>query len=455
MIQTINPYNNQVIASYAIQSKEAVNTVINQSHEYQKVWSQFSFEERGTVLKKWAEVLNNHKEELAYLAAVEMGKPLSQGVAEVDKCIRTIKYYADETNALIADELVLTEAKKSYIHYAPLGVVLGIMPWNFPFWQVLRAFAPIAMVGNTFILKHASQVTGCAMKLKELWDSEEALPKGLFDVIVVPGDAMEEVIAHKNISAVTFTGSTSVGSQIASTSGRHLKKHLLELGGSDAYIIMEDADIELAIQKCAQSRLNNAGQSCIAAKRIIIHQSIADTFINGLKSVFESKVYGDPLSENVDLGPMSKVELRNEMHQQIMDSLNDGAILITGGYIPEGENALYPPTIVSHVKKGMRMYHEEVFGPAVSIIISENDMESFEIANDTEFGLGGGIFSADEEKAERLARKYFHTGFIAINDFVSSDPRLPFGGVNKSGYGRELSKFGLMEFCNVKTIFIK
>lgn len=454
-ITTINPYNQQELAQYPIQSFDTIQKTIGDAHVYQKEWTMKSIPERAAVLRRWTEILTEHKQELAELAALEMGKPVAQGIAELEKCIKTIHYYCDNSEQLLQPEMVATEAQKSYIYYSPLGVVLGVMPWNFPFWQVFRAFAPIVMSGNTFVLKHASQVTGCAVRLQELWTTDPSLPQGLFQVIVAPGSQMDNIIAHPQIAAVTFTGSTDVGGHIASVAGQHFKKHLLELGGSDAYIILPDADITLAAQKCAQSRLNNTGQSCIAAKRLIVHKDIADDFTKQLKDIFEKKTYGDPLIPGQNLGPMSRQDLRDEMHQQITQTLDAGAILVTGGFIPEGDHALYPPTIVSHIEKGMPMYDQEIFGPAVSIIIVDSEEEAIRIANDTDFGLGGGIFSQDIAKAEKIATQFLHTGSIAINDFVSSDPRLPFGGVNKSGYGRELSKFGMLEFCNIKTIYIK
>lgn len=454
-ISTINPTTNTIIREFAVHTPEEVEKTLTSAYEYQKEWKLLSFKERGEKLLLWAEILDKHIEELAELASMEMGKPFEQGIAELKKCIMTLEYYSQHAESILKDELVRTEAQKSYIHYSPLGVVLGVMPWNFPFWQVFRAFAPIVMCGNTFVLKHASQVTGCAVRLQELWDDCAALPKGLFSVIVVPGKDMDSIIAHPAIAAITFTGSTQVGAQIASIAGKHLKKHLLELGGSDAYIVLEDADINLAAEKCAASRLNNTGQSCIAAKRVIVHKGIADTLIQKLKDEFEKRNFGNPLEAENHLGPMSRKELRDEMHEQIMRSIKAGAIAVTGAFIPEGEHAFYPPTIVSHVKKGMPMYDEEIFGPALAVIIVENDEEAIHVANDTMYGLGGGIFTKDIRYAEHIAAEHLHTGFIAINDFVRSDPRLSFGGVKHSGYGRELSKFGMLEFCNIKTIYVR
>lgn len=452
--QSINPYNNQVIATYRADSKNAVNEKINRSHQTQMDWYALPLKKRGQYLKKFAAGLMKNKKQLATLAAMEMGKPLKQGIAEVEKCAKSILYYVENASQFLQPLQIPTEAKKSYISFQPLGVVLAIMPWNFPFWQACRAIGPILMAGNTFLLKHASNVMGCALEMKKIWD-EAGLPTDVFQVVKVAGAAMEAVIAHPKIAAITFTGSSAAGAMVAATAAKHLKKQVLELGGSDPYLILEDADIDLAVAKCATSRLNNSGQSCIAAKRFIVDAKIVAEFEEKLKATFETYTLGDPMDSATKIGPQARQDLRDELHQQVLKSKKKGAKILMGGVITEGDHAFYPATILSGVKKGMPAYDEEMFGPVASIIIVEDVEEAIAVANDTIYGLGGAIFSRDVAQAEAIANTAIQAGFVAINDYVSSDPRLPFGGIKQSGYGRELSHLGMMEFCNQKTIFVR
>lgn len=452
-LTSVNPWNNKSLGSYPVDSFKKVDQILKKAETQQQVWKDKTLKQRQSILKKFARALLQNKEYLAEVCTAEMGKPLSQSIAEVEKCARSILYYADQSSVFLQDQSIRTEAQKSYISYQPLGVVLAIMPWNFPYWQVCRALGPIMVSGNTMVLKHASNVTGCALALKKVWDGIDP-ERNNFQVIKVKGEDMPDIIAHPAVAAVTFTGSSLAGARVAEAAARHIKKQVLELGGSDPYIILKDADIDLAVRKCTQSRLNNAGQSCIAAKRFIVDQSVADEFTLQLRKAFEAKTLGDPTQAGIDLGPMARVDLRDELHQQVLKSKKKGARIILGGVVPPGDHALYPPTILTNVRKGMPAYDEEMFGPVASIIIAKDEEDAIRIANDSIYGLGGAVFSRNQKKAERIAAERIHSGFVAVNDFVSSDPRLPFGGVKQSGYGRELSHLGMHEFCNIKTIFV-
>ncbi len=405
------------------------------------------------MLKNIAANLRKQQKQLATLATNEMGKPISQSMAEVEKCAMTLEYYAKNGASFLKDEIVITDAKKSYVSYQPLGVVLAIMPWNFPYWQVFRAMAPMLMAGNTMLLKHASDVSGCALAIENLL-KDAGVPKGLFQTLLLPSKEIKNLIAHEAIAAVTLTGSTAAGKDVASIAASHIKKQVLELGGSDAYIILEDADMQLAVKTCADGRLVNTGQSCVAAKRFVVVKSVLKEFEIGMLEAFKQAHFGDPFNEANKIGPMARIDLRDELHQQVLKSVEKGAKLLCGGYIPEGDGAFYPPTILTKVKKGMPAYDEELFGPVAAIIDAKDESDAIRIANDSIYGLGAGIFSRNKKRAEEIATKQLQAGNCFVNSFVHSDPRLPFGGIKQSGYGRELSSFGMKEFTNAKTIFI-
>ena len=385
--------------------------------------------------------------------ASEMGKPVTQGRAEVDKCAWACRYFADEAEIIFADQAIDADRTKSYVAYRPLGVILAVMPWNFPFWQVIRFIAPALMAGNGGILKHASNVTGCAVAIDEMI-VEAGFPDGLLRTVVVPSSRVAEMIEDPRIAAVTLTGSDAAGRSVASTAGQQLKKTVLELGGSDPYLILEDADIDLAVSACSSGRLLNGGQSCIAAKRFIVHRSVADEFTLKLAKAMDAYRVGNPLNEETEIGPMARIDLRDELHDQVVRSLAEGARLVTGGSLPEGPGAFYPATILTDVTAGMPAYHEETFGPVASIIVVDDEEEAIRIANDSVFGLGGAVFTRDVERGEQIARDRIEAGSCFVNAFVASDPRLPFGGIKASGYGRELSHIGMREFMNVKTIVV-
>ena len=454
LLQSINPTNGKLIKTYPITSEKKVASNIQLAETTFEEWRHRSIKERAAVLKKIAIALRKSKTKLATLASLEMGKPYLQSVAEVDKCANTLDFYANNGASFLADEIVKTEASKSYISYQPLGIILAIMPWNFPYWQVFRAMAPALMAGNVMLLKHASNVSGCALAIEAIL-LESGAPVGLFQTLLLPSSQVEKLIAHPSVAAVTFTGSTEAGRKVASIAGAHIKKQVLELGGNDAYIILEDADLDLAATTCVNGRLINSGQSCVAAKRFIAVKPVFKAFANKVTALMSAATYGDPMDTHATIGPMARMDLRDQLHEQVMQSIAKGAKLVCGGLIPEGEGAFYPPTVLTNVKKGMPAYHEELFGPVAVIIEAKDETNAIRIANDSDFGLGAGIFSKNKKRAEAIAAKELQAGNCFVNSFVHSNPHLPFGGVKQSGYGRELSVFGIREFVNIKTVFIQ
>lgn len=452
-VTSINPATGKEIATYDIDDEKKVERKLKSASKAFEDWRKSSFRERSVVLKSIAKELRANKRKLAELATAEMGKPIAQSIAEVQKCAMNLEHYAKYGKEFLADEIVETEAKRSYVSYQPLGVVLAIMPWNFPYWQVFRAMGPILMAGNTMVLKHASNVTGCARMIEKIV-RDSAAPKGLFHTLVVPGSEVEPIIRHETIAAVTFTGSTEAGKKVASIAASEVKKQVLELGGSDAYIILNDADMDLAVETCVKGRLVNSGQSCVCAKRFIVERSVRKEFEERMVAEMKAAAYGDPMDTNNEIGPQARKDLRDDLHKQVFDSVTAGAKLLCGGYIPEGDGAYYPPTVLTKVKKGMPAYDEELFGPVAAIIEARDEAHAIKLANDTIYGLGGGIFSKSIKRAEQIAANEMQAGNCFVNAFVHSDPRLPFGGVKQSGYGRELSVYGIREFTNIKTVFV-
>ncbi len=455
-ISSINPVNGKVIKEYQEDSTEAVSQKIDQVHQSWLNCKNTDFAYRAAFLNKIAELLNDRKEELAEIMALEMGKPLKAGIAEIVKCATVCTYYADNGADFLADKLVETAASKSYVSFQPIGVVLAIMPWNFPFWQVFRFIAPALMAGNCGVLKHSSGVTGCALAIEKIVE-DAGFHSGVFKTLVVGSKAINPIIEHPLIKAVTLTGSTGAGQKVAEQAGRFIKKAVLELGGSDPYIILADADLEKSAQICADARLINNGQSCIAAKRFIVVKEVEERFTGLFKAAMAAKKTGDPFASDTELGPMARVELRDELHQQVLKTIDQGATCILGGEIPviNGNHAYYQPTILTGVKKGMLAYDEEIFGPVATIISATDVADAIRIANDTNFGLGAAVFTQNLELAEDLARNQLAAGSCFVNEGVKSDPALPFGGINQSGYGRELGMFGIHEFVNIKTVYIK
>lgn len=453
MITSISPTDGRVLAEYEETPPPEVRTAIEAAAARQREWEQVPFDERAAPMLKMAELLEGQRDELAALMADEMGKPLAQGLGEVDKCAWVCRHYAENAERILADTHIEADRSKSYVAYRPLGVVLAVMPWNFPLWQVYRFLAPALMAGNGGLLKHASNVTGSALEIDRLV-SEAGFPDGIFRTLVLPSSRVDEVLEHPSVVAATLTGSDPAGRAVATKAGSLLKKTVLELGGSDPYVVLADADLEKSAETCSSSRLINSGQSCIAAKRFIVEEPVVEEFTELFAAGIAKAVMGDPHDPATTLGPLARVDLRDELHDQVERSVEAGARLLMGGEVPDGPGAFYPPTVLTGVEKGMPAYHEETFGPVGSIIPAKDVEDAVRIANDSDFGLGGAVFTEDLEKGEEIARNRIQTGACFVNAFVASDPRLPFGGIKMSGYGRELSDMGMREFLNAKTVVV-
>jgi len=449
---SINPSTGLKIRSYNQHNNVEIENILNSSFEAQKNWKNTDLKFRLTCLEQLSEVLSDSKREYSLLMAEEMGKPFKQGVGEIEKCIWLCNYYVENSKKYLDDKKIKTDGQISFVTFKPLGLILGIMPWNFPFWQVFRFAVPSIIAGNGAILKHASNVQGCAFSIESSF-SRSGFPKYLFQNISIPGKNVSKVIKSSKISAVTLTGSTPAGRSVAATAGKELKKTVLELGGSDPYVILEDADIEKSVDACINGRILNTGQSCISAKRLIVVNSLHDQFLSSLEKKLLKKIMGDP-KDDVDIGPMVSIEAREEVHQQVLKSIEDGANLIIGGEIPKITGAFYPITLLSNVKPGIAAFDEEIFGPVFAVIKAKDENHAIDLANDSPFGLGAAVFTKNINKGEEIAKNRLNAGLCFVNDFVKSDPRLPFGGIKQSGYGRELSIYGLMEFVNIKTIVL-
>ncbi|MCH8067726.1 MAG: NAD-dependent succinate-semialdehyde dehydrogenase [Candidatus Marinimicrobia bacterium] len=452
-ITAINPATGELIKEYPELTPDEVQEAINKSNLAFQSWRKVKIYDRAKLMKKAAQILRDKANEYGELMALEMGKPIKEGRAEVEKCAWVCDYYAENAEKFLQHEFISTDASKSFVTFQPLGVILAVMPWNFPFWQVFRFAAPSLMAGNSGILKHASNVPGCALAIEEVF-KEAGFPEYVFKSLLIGSRQVNAVIENPHVKAITLTGSTPAGRAVAGKAGEMLKKTVLELGGSDPYIILEDADMEAAVTACVTSRLINAGQSCIAAKRFIVVKSRLPQFEELYYERMKSAKMGDPMDESTDVGPQARHDLRDELHEQVKKSIDMGATCLLGGKIPPGEGAFYPPTILTGVKKGMPAYDEELFGPVAAIIPVNDEEEAIHVANDSIFGLGAAVFTGDETKGERIATEQLEAGCCFVNAFVRSDPRLPFGGIKESGYGRELSHYGIKEFVNVKTVYI-
>jgi succinate-semialdehyde dehydrogenase / glutarate-semialdehyde dehydrogenase len=451
--KTINPATEEIIEIYEELNSEVINEKLKLSQKAFLDWRNTSFSDRSELMIKVSDILRDNKISYAELMSVEMGKPFNQGLSEVEKCAWVCEYYAQYAESILADDIISTEIKSSYVAYLPIGPVLAIMPWNFPFWQVFRFAAPTIMAGNTGILKHARNTMGCAIAIEDVF-TKAGFPKGVFTNLIIGSGPVDEIIKNKIVKAVTLTGSTPVGMQVASTAGSVLKKSVMELGGSDPYVVLADADVEHAAKICASARLVNSGQSCIAAKRFIVEKSIIREFEELFTIEMKKAAMGNPLDKSVTVGPQARKDLQLDLHRQVEDSIAKGAKLLLGGNIPEGAGFFYPPTILSNIQNNMAAYNEETFGPVAAIINADNESDAIEKANDTCFGLGAAVFTADLEKGNDIARNKLNAGCCFVNDFVRSDPRLPFGGVKDSGFGRELGTFGIKEFINIKSICV-
>ena len=453
MLTAISPANGNTIRTYDENSTQEVVDKVKAAHQAFLTWRETTFPQRVEKLRNTSKLLINRKEEYAVLMATEMGKPIRDGRAEIEKCVWVCDYYADNALTALQPETIRTDARRSYISFKPLGVILAVMPWNYPFWQVFRFAAPALMAGNAAVLKHASNVPGCSLAIEEIFKTA-GFPENLFQNVLLAGERVDRLIAQPFIRAVTMTGSQAAGRAVAARAGELLKKSVLELGGCDPYIILEDADLEKTVESCVASRLLNSGQSCIAAKRFVVVEAVRKKFENLLVAKMEQKKMGNPLEEDTEIGPQARLDLRDALHRQVTQSVERGAHCLLGGLMPQGEGAFYPPTVLGNVQKGMPAYDEETFGPVAAVIAVEDEAEAIRTANDTAFGLGAAVFTADVDRGEHIAANDLEAGNCFVNAFVKSDPRLPFGGIKQSGYGRELSHYGIKEFVNIKTVYV-
>ncbi len=453
MPESVNPATGETVASYAPHTRDEVEARIEACHGAHRTWRRVPMAERAEVLRAAADALEAGRDELARLMAIEMGKPVTAGRSEVDKCAWVCRWYADHGAEHLADVPIDADRDRSYLHHEPLGVVLAVMPWNFPLWQVFRFAAPGLMAGNGALLKHASNVTGCSVAIEELF-ARAGAPDGLFASLVIGADEVAPVLEHDLVRAATLTGSVPAGRAVAETCGRLLKKVVLELGGSDPYLVLADADVGHAAEVCATSRLINSGQSCIAAKRFVVVDDVHDAFVDALVAEMEAAVVGDPLDDATEVGPQAQVPLRDDLHDQVTRAMAGGAHLRLGGELPTQEGAWYPPTVLTGVEPGTVAGDEELFGPVAAVLRARDTAHAVELANATTFGLGAAVFTADVAEGERIAAEELEAGCCFVNDLVASDPRLPFGGIKDSGHGRELSFLGIREFTNAKTVAV-
>ncbi|MFT4271161.1 MAG: NAD-dependent succinate-semialdehyde dehydrogenase [Pantoea sp.] len=452
MIVTVNPATGENITEYSVHTAQEVEQRISAATEAQHTWGKKPVSERVTLLPRIAEVLRRHKARYAALITEEMGKPIAEAEAEIEKCAVTCEFYAEAAVKYLDDMHVPSNASDSRIVFDPLGVVLAIMPWNYPFWQFVRFAAPALAAGNGALLKHANNVAGCALVLEEAF-REAGTPEGLVSALMINASEVAGVLADDRVAAVTLTGSTEVGKIVAAQAGSLMKKQVLELGGSDPFLVLADADIELAAKMAVKARFSNTGQSCISSKRFIVAESVADRFVELFVAGVEKLNTGEPTDRDNHIGPMARENLRTSLHSQVERSVKEGAVLLTGGKAKEGNGYYYLPTVLDHVKPNMTAALEETFGPVAAIIRVRDEEEAVAVANATEFGLGAAVWTGDVNKGYELARK-IEAGAVFVNGLVASDARLPFGGIKQSGYGRELGEFGIREFTNVKTVWI-
>ena len=451
--EVINPATGEKVTEIPSWDSQQLESALAAVASASPSWRKTPMTERCTLMHKAADVLRDNKDKYAAIVTQEMGKLINDARAEVEKCATVCDFYADNGPQFLADETIASDAGKSYVGYFPLGTVLAVMPWNFPLWQVFRFAAPALVAGNTCVLKHASNVPQCALLIEDVF-KEAGCPPNVFRALMIRASQVKAVIEDPRVHAVTLTGSEPAGRQVAATAGNCLKKSVLELGGSDAFIVLEDADLDLTVQGAVMSRYLNTGQSCIAAKRFIVVDAIAEDFVTRFKAAVEAFTIGDPLDESTTLAPMAREDLRDELHVQVTDTLDAGAIAVTGCKKVERPGAFYQASILDKVKVGMRAYHEEFFGPVAIVIRARDEEDALNIANDSPYGLGGSVWTQDSSRGERIARQ-IESGCTFVNGMVKSDARLPFGGIKNSGYGRELSQHGIREFTNAKTIWIK
>ncbi len=453
MIQTINPYTDKVEKTFKPMSDKVIAAHLLRAEHAFMLWREVPMKTRAKLVKKLGSVLRKNKQQYGELITREMGKPIAQSIAEIEKCALTCDYYAEHAEKFLQADIYESEFKHARVEFEPLGVVFAVMPWNFPFWQVIRFAAPALMAGNVGVLKHASNVPLCTLAIESAF-KEAGFPDGTFVSLLAESSQVEKIIANPIVKAVTLTGSEYAGSKVGELAGKYIKKCVLELGGADPFIILKDADIEAAADAAVRARMLNTGQSCIDAKRFIIDEKIIDKILPRLKAKMAALVMGDPMEAGTQVGPLARKDLRDELHEQVRASVKRGARVVLGGEIPKKVGAFYPPTILVNVKKGMPASDAELFGPVMSVITVKDETEAIRIANDHIYGLGGAVWSKNEKRAWRVARA-LEAGMVAVNDTVKSDPRFPFGGTKKSGYGRELGSYGIKEFVNIKTIIAK
>ncbi|MBL1276180.1 MAG: NAD-dependent succinate-semialdehyde dehydrogenase [Ectothiorhodospiraceae bacterium] len=451
--QTTNPATDELVERFASWTEDELESALAQVSAITPLWAATPLPERCRLLNRLAEVIRGQQESLAQLVSLEMGKLIAESRAEVEKCALGCEFYAAQAATFLADERVETDARKSLVVYQPIGTVLAVMPWNFPLWQVFRFVAPTLAAGNTGLLKHASNVPQCALAIERLVQ-EAGFPDGVFRTLMIDARDVEGVIADARVQAVTLTGSEPAGRSVGAAAGKHLKKSVLELGGSDAFVVLEDADLEHTVQQAVVSRFMNCGQSCIAAKRFIVVEDIAEAFVSRFVQAVQALNVGDPVNETTTLAPMARPDLRDELHTQVQASIAAGAVLVTGGEPVAGPGAYYQATILDQVAPGMVAYEQELFGPVASVIRVADEAQALAVSNASRFGLGGSVWTQDSERGERFARQ-MQCGSAFVNGLVKSDPRLPFGGIKASGYGRELSHHGLREFVNAKTLWVR
>lgn len=450
---SLNPATGKVLQQFASLDRSALPEILQQVALAQQRWAPLSFAERASYLHAIADALLANKDNYAQLMTLEMGKLRREAVAEVEKSALVCRFYADNAAQQLAPEVIASDASHSYVRFEPLGVLLGVMPWNYPFWQVFRYVAPALMAGNGCVLKHASNVPQCALAVEQVC-RDAGLPENLFRTLLIKSRDVEAVLASPHVQAVTLTGSEAAGRQVAALAGQNLKKSVLELGGSDPFIVLADADLDWAVAQAIPARFTNAGQSCISAKRFIVVPQIADAFVARLQAAMALLQPGDPDLDETTLAPLARVDLRDELHQQVQDSISAGARPLLGCQVPDGPGAFYPASLLDRVAPGQRAYTEEIFGPVALVLRAADENDAIRIANDTRFGLGSSVWSRDIARAEAIAAR-IETGNCYINSLVRSDPRLPFGGIKASGYGRELSAYGIREFVNLKTVWVR
>ena len=450
MIVSQNPYTGEILKEHREFTSEDIDKALEKADSEFKQWKKTEFSKRADLMLKAAEELKKNKQEYAETITKEMGKPISQSIAEIEKCAWVCEYYSKNAEKQLASEKIETDASNSYVNYSPLGVVLAIMPWNYPFWQVFRFAAPALMAGNVGVLKHASNTMMCGEKIEQVF-LRAGFPEGCFQNLLIGSKKVEEVIVDGRVKAVTLTGSGDAGGAVASAAGKQIKKTVLELGGSNALVVFEDADLENALETSIQARYQNTGQSCIAGKRLLLHKNIAKDFTSRFVEKVNALKAGDPMEEETYIGVQAREDLAKDLEKQVKASIDMGAKVLTGG---DRKKAFFAPAVLDNVTKEMPVFKEETFGPAIGITTFETEEEALELINHTQFGLGVSLFTSDLERVKRLIPQ-IEDGAVFVNELVKSDPRLPFGGTKKSGYGRELSGFGIREFVNIQTVYIK